>query len=57
VTIGTATIRTSGRYSYAVTPSTRGSYVFRTVKPSAECTPLGCALRVSGSRSITLTVG
>jgi hypothetical protein len=54
--VGSANVRTSGRWSYVAQPQGKGSSVYRAWKPSDDCLGGRCAYRGLVSSSITVRV-
>ena len=55
--LGTAVVRSSGRYSYATRPATTGGFLYRAVKFNEQCAQTICLLQGAVSRTIVVTVG
>jgi len=55
-TLGSATVRTSGRFTYATRPSGTGGFVYRVWKPSDQCASGVCLLKAAVSSTVTVTV-
>jgi len=55
-TLGSSSVRSSGRYTYVTRPSGVGGFVYRTWKPSDQCVSGLCLLRANGSRTVNVSV-
>jgi len=55
-TLGSATVRSSGRYSYGTGVPNAGRYAYRLWKPSDQCTSGTCLLKASASKTVIVTV-